>query len=34
MYFDLPLEQLIICKPDCQEPADFDEFWQVTISQA
>ena len=32
-YFDLPLEQLQTYLPDRHEPADFDAFWQDTLSQ-
>jgi cephalosporin-C deacetylase len=34
MYFDLPLEELIVYKPDRQEPSDFDTFWSDTIAHA
>ena len=34
MYYDLPLEQLKVYKPDRQEPADFDLFWSETIAEA
>ena len=34
MYFDLPLEELLVFKPDRNEPGDFDAFWEMTISQS
>ncbi|MBN1303120.1 MAG: acetylxylan esterase [Anaerolineales bacterium] len=34
MYFDLPLEQLKTYRPERQEPADFDDFWAKTLSEA
>ena len=34
MIFDLPLEQLIIYKPERLEPDDFDAFWNLTLSEA
>jgi cephalosporin-C deacetylase len=34
VYFDFPLEQLKVYKPDRQEPSDFDAFWSETIAQA
>jgi cephalosporin-C deacetylase len=34
MYYDLPLDQLKVYKPDRQEPSDFDEFWSETLSRA
>jgi cephalosporin-C deacetylase len=33
MYFDLPLEELLVYKPDRHEPPDFDAFWSETIEQ-
>jgi cephalosporin-C deacetylase len=33
-FFDLPLEQLETFKPARVEPADFDVFWQSTLSEA
>jgi cephalosporin-C deacetylase len=33
MYFDLPLEKLLVYKPDRHEPPDFDAFWSETIEQ-
>ena len=33
-FFDLPLEELIAYKPEIQEPADFDSFWQSTLNEA
>ena len=32
--FDLPLEQLREYRPDVPEPADFDEFWKQTLTEA
>ena len=32
-FFDLPLEQLQSYKPERSEPADFDAFWQETLSE-
>ncbi|MFG3338957.1 acetylxylan esterase [Glycomyces sp. NPDC048151] len=32
--FDLPLEQLREYRPDVPEPADFDEFWKSTLTDA
>jgi cephalosporin-C deacetylase len=32
--FDLPLEQLRDYRPDVPEPADFDEFWKQTLTEA
>lgn len=32
-FFDLPLEQLKIYKPDRSEPPDFEEFWQTTLDE-
>lgn len=32
--FDLPLTELQQYKPDRQEPADFDMFWEATLSDA
>lgn len=34
MYFDWPLEQLQTYRPPRREPADFDLFWQKTLSEA
>jgi cephalosporin-C deacetylase len=34
MLYDLPLNELRIFKPDRKEPADFDAFWEKTISDA
>lgn len=34
MLFDLPLEQLSSYRPERNEPADFDEFWQGTLAAA
>jgi cephalosporin-C deacetylase len=34
MLFDLPLEQLREYRPERQEPADFDRFWQETLADA
>ncbi len=33
MFFDLPLDQLQVYRPERQEPADFDAFWQRTLAQ-
>lgn len=33
-YFDLPLDQLQTYQPPRTEPADFDAFWQTTLSEA
>ena len=33
-FFDLPLEQLQSYKPERDEPADFDAFWQATLAEA
>ncbi|SDD21762.1 cephalosporin-C deacetylase [Glycomyces harbinensis] len=32
--FDLPLEQLREYRPDVSAPADFDEFWKSTLTEA
>ncbi|MFI6603367.1 acetylxylan esterase [Nonomuraea sp. NPDC050536] len=32
--FDLPLEQLRAYRPDRDEPADFDDFWSRTLTEA
>jgi len=32
--FDLPFEQLVTYRPERQEPADFDRFWQQTLDEA
>lgn len=32
--YDLPLEELERYKPDREEPADFDSFWQETLREA
>jgi cephalosporin-C deacetylase len=34
MYFDMPLEQLKVYKPERVEPADFDEFWKSTLAES
>lgn len=34
MLLDLPHEQLIAYKPEREEPADFDAFWQATLAQS
>jgi len=34
MYYDLPLDELKIYKPERQEPIDFDAFWAQTLAQA
>lgn len=33
-FFDFPLEQLTVYKPDRSEPADFDAFWTETLAEA
>jgi cephalosporin-C deacetylase len=33
-FFDLSLEQLQVYKPERSEPADFDEFWRMTLTEA
>jgi cephalosporin-C deacetylase len=33
-FFDLPLHELQQYKPKREEPADFDQFWQKTLSEA
>lgn len=33
-HFDLPLEQLREYRPEVPEPADFDEFWKTTLTEA
>ncbi len=32
-YFDLPLSELTCYKPAREEPQDFDQFWQLTLSK-
>ncbi|GAB4463615.1 MAG: cephalosporin-C deacetylase [Anaerolineae bacterium] len=32
-FFDMPLEQLRLYKPERDEPADFDAFWQMTLDE-
>jgi cephalosporin-C deacetylase len=32
-FFDMPLEELQTYKPQRQEPADFDAFWQQTLDE-
>jgi cephalosporin-C deacetylase len=32
-FFDFPLDQLISYKPERDEPADFDTFWNQTLSE-
>ncbi|MFI2432704.1 acetylxylan esterase [Streptomyces sp. NPDC018693] len=32
--FDMPLPELERHRPDLEEPADFDEFWQQTLKEA
>ena len=34
MLFDLPLNELRKYKPERKEPADFDDFWEKTITWA
>jgi cephalosporin-C deacetylase len=33
-FFDMPLEQLQVYRPERDEPADFDEFWRRTLAEA
>src|SRR5512144_1211389 len=33
-FFDLPLEKLQTYQPPRSEPADFDAFWQATLSES
>jgi cephalosporin-C deacetylase len=33
-HFDLPLEELVVYRPERLEPADFDEFWRDSIDAA
>jgi cephalosporin-C deacetylase len=33
-HFDLPLEELVVYRPERLEPADFDEFWRDSIDEA
>jgi cephalosporin-C deacetylase len=33
-FYDFPIDQLRMYKPDREEPADFDSFWQNTLSEA
>lgn len=33
-FFDMPLEELKLYKPDRVEPADFDAFWRQTLEEA
>ena len=32
--FDMPLDQLKQYKPEREEPADFDDFWRLTLDEA
>src|SRR5690242_11874654 len=34
MLYDLPLDQLIAYRPERNEPADFDAFWQHTLAES
>ncbi|HZQ05385.1 MAG TPA: acetylxylan esterase, partial [Anaerolineae bacterium] len=34
MFFDMPLDQLQTYRPPRREPADFDSFWQETLTEA
>lgn len=34
MYFDLPLDELQVYRPDRHEPHDFEDFWQKTMQEA
>ena len=33
-FFDFSLDQLKTYRPDREEPADFDAFWQRTLAEA
>jgi len=33
-HFDLPLEELLVYRPERVEPADFDQFWRDSIDEA
>lgn len=33
-YIDMPLEQLVTYQPPREEPADFDAFWDMTLTEA
>jgi cephalosporin-C deacetylase len=33
MYFDMPLDELKAYLPEREEPRDFDEFWQQTLTE-
>jgi cephalosporin-C deacetylase len=33
-FFDMPLDQLRAYRPEREEPADFDHFWQTTLGEA
>lgn len=32
-FFDKPLDQLQLYKPDREEPKDFDAFWKKTLAE-
>jgi cephalosporin-C deacetylase len=34
MFVDSPLDQLRVYRPEREEPADFDEFWQRTLAES
>lgn len=34
MYFDMPLEELQVYRPQRDEPDDFDDFWQTTLAES
>jgi cephalosporin-C deacetylase len=34
VYYDLPLEELKVYKPEREEPPDFDNFWAATLTQS
>ncbi len=33
MFYDLPLDQLRVYRPERREPEDFDAFWQATLEE-
>ena len=33
-FYDFPYDQLVSYKPQRNEPADFDAFWQDTLAEA
>jgi cephalosporin-C deacetylase len=34
MFYDFPLEELKVYRPEREEPSDFDAFWSETLAQA